>query len=89
LTNDDFFVHFKEVIENDNSSSIIDNTNDIINTDAIFDELDKEISHDEIKKAIHRLKHNKSCSEDYILNELFIKCADILMSLLHKLFTKF
>ena len=50
--------------------------------------MDKEITHDEIKKAIHRLKHNKSCSEDYIMNELFIKCTDILMPLIHKLFNK-
>lgn len=30
-----------------------DNTFDITNTDVIFDELDKKITNDEIKKSIH------------------------------------
>ena len=39
--------------------------------DSIFEELDSEITEDEVKKAISRLSRNKSSGEDLILNELF------------------
>lgn len=47
-----------------------------------------KITNDEISKAIKKLKCNKSCSEDYIVNKLFMRCNDILMRVLYKLFNK-
>ena len=42
----------------------------------IFEELDREISIDEIKKAIDNLKRGKSHGVDGILNEYFIEFQD-------------
>ena len=41
---------------------------------AVYEELDEVISLDEISNVIAKLKPNKSCGEDFILNEIFIKC---------------
>lgn len=87
LTNDDFQAYFKRLIEG-NSVDHTESTCDFVNYNAVYEELDKEITYDEISKAIKKLKCNKSCSEDYIVNELFIRCNDILMPVLHKLFNK-
>ena len=87
LTNDDFYAHFKGLIERDEGDPT-DNYYDITNTEPVYEELDKDITCEEISKAIHKLKCNKSCSEDCILNELFIKCQDVLMPLIHNLFNK-
>lgn len=59
-----------------------------MNYNVVYEELDKEIIYDEISKVIKKLKCNKSCSEDYIVNELFIRCNDILMFVLYKFFNK-
>ena len=53
-----------------------------------FPEMDLPISHEEILNAIHGLKSNKSCGIDDILNEYFLKAADILIEPLHILFNK-
>ena len=47
--------------------------------DAVFDELDAEISETEILTCIRNLNRNKSCSEDDILNELFLDCKDVMI----------
>jgi hypothetical protein len=77
-------MHFKELIQDDDNDTI----DDIINDGSVYDELDREITYDEIKTAIRKLKLSKSCSEDCIFN-VFINCEEILLSLLHELFSKF
>jgi hypothetical protein len=84
LTNKDFYMHFRELIQDDDNNTI----GDIINDGSVYDELDREITYDEIKTAIRKLKLNKSCSEDCVLNEVFINCEEILMPLLHEYFNK-
>ena len=54
--------------------------------EAVYEELDEIISREEILKAINKLKTNKSCSEDLIINEIFIKGKDILLPCLERLF---
>ena len=51
------------------------------NFSALYEELDEKISLDEISNAIAKFKQNKSGGEDYILNELFIKCKSVLLPL--------
>ena len=51
-----------------------------------FLELNAEISHDEIKKAIKDLKPGKSSGEDLLLNEFYLHGKEILLPYLHKLF---
>ena len=51
-----------------------------------FEELDSPITTDEIDKAVHRLKRNKSCGCDFLLNEYFIESLDILSPHLLKIF---
>lgn len=87
LTNDDFQAYFKRLIEG-NSVDHTESTCDSVNYNAVYEELHKEITYDEIIKAIKKLKCNKSCSEDYIVNKLFMRCNDILMRVLYKLFNK-
>ena len=51
-----------------------------------FQELDEPITQSEIKHAITRLKSNKACSTDCLLNEYFIECADMLLEPIHMIF---
>ena len=53
---------------------------------AVFEELDAPITFLEIEKAIGRLKTGKSCAEDNLVNEIFMKCREILTPTLHTLF---
>ena len=43
-------------------------------------------SETEILTCIRNLNRNKSCSEDDILNELFLDCKDVMIPLLFRLF---
>ena len=84
---DAFYEHFKNLandIENGNEHSNSENDCDCECT--LFDELDCDITCDEIKECIKKLKRNKACSEDCILNEFFIEFADTLLPCLCKLF---
>ena len=83
MNNDDFYHHFKNLVSKKDET---DENEIASNTSAAYEELDRDISIAEIKMAVGKLKLNKSCSEDYILNEVFIKCSDILLPILHKLF---
>ena len=93
LTENDFFEYFKDL-----SSEIADNTPDEVHEflqnfdrnerNSTFPEMDLPISHEEILNAIQGLKSNKSCGIDDILNEYFLKAADILIEPLHILFNK-
>ena len=93
LSENDFFHYFKDL-----SFEIADNipdevhdflqTYDTTNNSTTFPEMDLQISHDEIKKAIQGLKSNKSCGIDDILNEYFVNAADVLIEPLHTAFNK-
>ena len=93
LSENDFNHYFKDL-----SSEIADNipdevhdflqTYDTTNNSTTFPEMDLQISHDEIKKAIQCLKSNKSCGIDDILNEYFVNAADVLIEPLHTVFNK-
>ena len=48
-------------------------------TDSTFKELDDPITQDEIKRAARKLKSNKACSLDTILNEIFKESINILI----------
>ena len=62
--------------------------NDHIDNTPIYEELDKEITLDEInkKKAVEHLKRGKSHGVDGILNECFLVGGDILLPELCSLF---
>ena len=64
LTNDDFMTHFKNLMFDENGDT--DFTFNEVNNESVFEELDCEITEDEILKAISNLRSNKSCSEDGI-----------------------
>ena len=84
LTLDDFSTHFKNL-----SSATANNFyDDCLMTEAVYDELDFDISMEEIRTAIRKLKTDKSCGEDCIVNEIFKNYEDLLMPYLHKLFNK-
>ena len=51
-----------------------------------FEELNAQITHDDIKKAIKELKPGKSAGEDLLLNEFYIHGKEFLLPYLHKLF---
>ena len=71
----DFLRHFKSV-SGTGASDSTDTGDAPDENDVIFEELDNEITRDEIVKAIKGLKRNKSHGTDGILNEYFIECAD-------------
>ncbi|MEW8542097.1 MAG: reverse transcriptase family protein, partial [Candidatus Thiodiazotropha sp.] len=52
----------------------------------MFDELNVDITSNEIKKAIAQLKQNRSGGPDALLNEFFIHGAEQLLPYLHELF---
>ena len=80
---DQFVEHFRNLNSNVHGS---EHVNEDITYDAIFDELDAPITEREVEEAIRNLKRNKSCSEDLILNEVFLECTDILTPSLVLLF---
>lgn len=56
-----------------------------MNFSKFFEELDKNISIDELKEAIGNLRPGKSHGEDGILNEYFVKFQDYILPILHNL----
>ena len=51
----------------------------MINNECVFDELDADITADEIIKAIYELKMDKSHGPDCLLNEFFIEYKDFII----------
>ena len=86
ITIDQFHEYFKNLVTCDSNIPTSDPPDISSCNETVFDELDAEISVDEIFNAIKKLNTGKSCSEDGLLNEIFIKCKDILVPYLHKLF---
>lgn len=87
LNIDDFYSYFKEIY--DVTIGDVDSCvhNDSVNNDLIFDEmLDVEITIEEVRAAIKKLKRNKSPGIDGIIGEMFIYGEDILSPILAKFF---
>ena len=87
LTDDDFYWHFKGLVEF-KSSVNTGFTYDIANTEPVYEELDKEITQDEISRAIKKLKCYKSSREDCILNELLTSCEELFLPFICVLFNE-
>ncbi|KAK3094374.1 hypothetical protein FSP39_000921 [Pinctada imbricata] len=82
-----FFEHFKSVCGNDPERDESSESDFLLDDDNIvFEELNVEITEDEILKCIKSLKRNKSHSSDGILNEYFLEYASILLPLLKEIF---
>ena len=54
----------------------------------MFDELNREISYDEIRKAVKQLRNGASAGPDLYINEFFKYGSDILIHYLFVLFNK-
>ncbi|CAG2202826.1 unnamed protein product [Mytilus edulis] len=81
---DDFYEHFKNLglemnLDTDNASTEESNC-------CVFDELDAEITINEVVKVINLLKRSKSQGLDLLLNEYFIELCDFLLPFIVELF---
>ena len=72
---DDDILEFNENYEHDELSTF-------------FEELNVQLSKDEITKAIKQLKSNRSAGPDFYINEFFVHGITVLLSVLHVLFNK-
>ncbi|VDI57091.1 Hypothetical predicted protein [Mytilus galloprovincialis] len=72
----DFFEYFKELVSSAPNSN---KRPEVINNECVFDELDADITADEIIKAIYELKMDKSHGPDCLLNEFFIEYKDFII----------
>ena len=83
---DNFYDYFKNLIsrEDDNATEF----EHTVDHNTVFENLDKNITISEIESAIKKLKAGKSCAEDGLVNELFMKCSNVLLPLLYRLFNK-
>ena len=80
-------MHLKKLSENFALHEDYSFESDLLDVEQpIFEELDYDISIDEIRECIRYLKRNKSCNEDYMLNEIFIDFVETIISVLYKLF---
>jgi hypothetical protein len=86
ITSDQFLEHFRDVSTSMGQDTTDDNYDTSQIQTSVYDELDATISIQEIEKAIKNLKSDKSCAEDCIINEVFIKCKDVLLPCLYTLF---
>ena len=87
----DFFTDFRRLLTQINE--VVDNESETFNAehsfdrkDTSYDELDNDITIEEVKSAIKSLKRSKAPGRDNLLNEYFLETADILCSHLTDLF---
>ena len=91
ITAEGFYVFFKNlvdeinVVQNEEPENFCENDN-FNGDDAIFEELDANITESEVKACIKKLKRDKSCGSDSLLNEYFLEARDILLSHLTEIF---
>ena len=83
----DFHTHFSRLGVNENP----EDTDDIDFTlpgdmSCIFEELDSEITLEEIQSTIRKLNNGKSPGRDFLLNEYFSKMSNVLSPMLKKMF---
>ena len=83
ITSDQFLQYFKQLADADNDSIDSSDVFDEVQN-AVYEELGVTNKEEEISKAIGRLKSNKNSSED-IINEMSMKCRDVMTPLLCRL----
>ena len=83
ISMDKFFDYFKNLISSDEN---LHNTEATEHGEAVYEELDLPISEHEIEIAIGKLRKDKSCAEDCLINEFFINGKDTLIPILKSLF---
>ena len=91
ITDEQYFDYFKVISSPDDpyyaaDSDVIDFVEEKNSLCILFQELDSEITTDEINKAIDQLKLNKAAGPHLILNEFKIYGKNQLLSLLLRLF---
>lgn len=91
LSVDDFYSYFKNLLNeintvNNDESEDFCSSHNFDQSDPIFEELDSQITTDEVKKCINALSGGKACGTDNLLNEYFIEAGDILLSHITDLF---
>ena len=80
---ENFHEHFKSLATDEN----LNHEHSLVNEDdVIFEELEEEISLEDIENAIKILKTGKSHGKDYIINEYFIVFKDILLPFVNIMF---
>ena len=82
VTLNEFYNHFSNLATFDCN----ENTHQSACNQISVDDLDKTISHEEVKKAIDNLGRGKSSGLDDLVNEMFLDGRDILTPFLAKLF---
>ena len=88
---EDFYSYFKDLLYDinlvsDDQSEDFNTSHNFDHCDPIFEELDSQITSEEVKKCINALNSGKACGMDNLLNEYFIEAGDILLSHLTDLF---
>ena len=91
ITDEQYFDYFKVISSPDDpyyaaDSDVIDFVEENNSLCILFQELDSEITTDEINKAIDQLKLNKAAGLDLMLNEFIIYGKNQLLPLLLRLF---
>lgn len=89
ISEQDFFLHFKNLFSSDNifSNNDVEDEmlNDEINQSAV-EQLDIDFSINEVKNAMSSLKRGKSGGIDLLIPEIFLECSDVLSPVFCKLF---
>ena len=82
---EEFYEHFKVLASDINGTrhgdfgDFLENFDKSVPNEPRFPELDVPISRNEILNSIGKLKRNKACGPDLLLNEYFIESAGILI----------
>jgi hypothetical protein len=82
----DFYIFFKNINSNEENSDDITQELDLTEINRINEEINSEITQDEIIKTIRTLKNGKSPGNDHILNEHIKSTAQIMVPIYTKLF---
>ncbi|VDI80188.1 Hypothetical predicted protein [Mytilus galloprovincialis] len=81
-----FHEHFKSLCSSDTDAVLDDSQFHNTDGECVYEELDREITENDILKAIRNLKRDKSHGVDGILNEYFIEYKDVFMPVLLYIF---
>ncbi|VDI05178.1 Hypothetical predicted protein [Mytilus galloprovincialis] len=81
-----FHEHFKSLCSSDTDAVLDDSQFHDTDGECVYEELDREITENDILKAIRNLKRDKSHGVDGILNEYFIEYKDVFMPVLLYIF---
>ena len=93
LSPEEFYDYFRNLaneinIVNNEDAEQFCTRNDFDKNDPIFDELDSNITTEEVRKCMNSLKRGKACGTctDNLLNEYFLEAGDILLTHITELF---